>query len=112
MRYVVAIYGYVVGTNYLVVFVLLVIIYWKILRWIRILRRKNRELPHTQSLCTKVLVSVYHAETQVSQTQYGGLDMILLRSEAQARRRVVYFLTVFTITGFASKDDIVRLHES
>ena len=28
--------------------------------------------------------------------------MLLLRSEAQARKRVVYFLTVFTITGFAS----------
>lgn len=81
-RYVVAIYGYVVGTNYLVVFILLVIIYWKILRWIRVLRRQNR--------------------SQRSQAQYGGLDIILLRSETQARRRVIYFLTVFTITGFAN----------
>lgn len=42
MRYIVAVYGYMVGTNYLFVFVLLVIIYLKILRWIRILRRQNR----------------------------------------------------------------------
>lgn len=28
--------------------------------------------------------------------------MLLLRSEAQARKRVVYFLTVFTITGLGS----------
>ena len=42
MRYIVAVYGYVVGTNYLVVFVLLVIIYWRILRRIRVLRRQNR----------------------------------------------------------------------
>ena len=42
MRYIVASYGYMVGTNYLLVFILLVFMYWKILRWIRILREQNR----------------------------------------------------------------------
>ena len=44
MRYIVALYGYMVGTNYLLVFILLVFMYWKILRWIRILREQNRTL--------------------------------------------------------------------
>ena len=44
MRYIVALYGYMVGTNYLLVFILLVFMYWKILRWIRVLREQNRVL--------------------------------------------------------------------
>lgn len=42
-------------------------------------------------------------EVHRSQAEYGAVDQLLLRGEAQARKRVVYFLTVFTITGFASK---------
>ena len=56
-----------------------------------------------------ILVHFHHAGSQRSQAQYGGLDIILLRSETQARRRVIYFLTVFTITGFASKDLVKQI---
>lgn len=44
-----------------------------------------------------------------SQAQYGAVDLLLLRSEAQARKRVVYFLTVFTITGLGSMCSLTLL---
>ena len=46
MRKLLATYGMVVGTNYLVVFVLLVIIYRKILKKIRNMRVKYGEYTH------------------------------------------------------------------
>ena len=102
MRYIVAVYGYMVGTNYLLVFILLVFMYWKILRWIRILREQNRMLYTSLHFKERFLVQSSITGARRSQAQYGAVDLLLLRSEAQARKRVVYFLTVFTITGLGS----------
>lgn len=104
MRYIVASYGYMVGTNYLLVFILLVFMYWKILRWIHVLREQNRTFS-TSLICFKergLVQSLIITGARRSQAQYGAVDLLLLRSEAQARKRVIYFLTVFTITGLGS----------
>ena len=51
MRQLIASYGVVLGTNYLVVFVLLMVIYYKILRHIRKMRVTNgKYLPKYQRL--------------------------------------------------------------
>lgn len=50
----------------------------------------------------KFLLQSSNIGARRSQAQYGAVDLLLLRSEAQARKRVVYFLTVFTITGLGS----------
>lgn len=49
------------------------------------------------------LINFELAEVHKSKTQYGAVEQLLLKSEAQARKRVVCFLTVFTVTGFASE---------
>ena len=44
IRNLVATYGVLVGTNYLVVFVLLLFFYWQILRWIGRMRKQHSEI--------------------------------------------------------------------
>lgn len=57
----------------------------------------------TSSLCLRRKQSlIIITGARRSQAQYGAVDLLLLRSQAQARKRVVYFLTVFTITGLGS----------
>lgn len=43
MRKLVASYAVILGTNYLVVFLLLVVIYWKTLRYIRTMKKAHGE---------------------------------------------------------------------
>jgi len=42
-RNLVATFGFIIATQYLVVFVLLVFFYWKILSWIRQMRKQHSE---------------------------------------------------------------------
>jgi len=37
------------------------------------------------------------------QPNYGAVDVMLIRGQSQAKKRVVYFLITFIVTGLASE---------
>lgn len=81
MSMLVASYGMIVVGHYLVGFVLLVVVYWKILKLIQKVKKNLLD------------------QTGVHKT-YGVTSNIIVQGQSRAKQRVVYFLTVFLISGF------------
>jgi len=105
----IASYGLVVGTNYLVVFVLLVIIYYKILKRIKRMRiihgkwKEKEKRKKETDLLPLFLGFLYLEQNHSTHNLYGATEALIIRGQSQARKRVIYFLTVFIISGFFSE---------
>lgn len=57
-----------------------------------------------------LLPSPLVAKTHPSSPNYGAVGMMLMRGHSQAKKRVVYFLSVFIITGIASESGSCNSH--
>lgn len=82
----IATYAAVIGIHYLVVFLLMLAIYWKVLRHIRAIRLnlgQDEKRSRPWSL-------------------YGAMESVVISGENQAKKRISYFLTVFLLTGLAN----------
>lgn len=80
MKMLVASYTLVMTGNYLVGFTLLVVVYWKTLKLIQ----KMRKL---------------FTDNSGLQKTYGISETVISQGQSNAKQRVIYFLTVFLITG-------------
>lgn len=104
MSMLVASYGLVLVGSYLVGFVLLVIVYWKILKLIQRMKKTFGIGIHvylTSHVCTSILFIIVE-QTGLHKT-YGVTSNIIMQGQSQAKQRVFFFLTVFLISGFFSK---------
>lgn len=115
MSMLIASYGVVLVGSYLVGFILLVIVYWKILKLIQKMKQSLGESRALVGACLQIrlLLSCLHAveRTGVNKT-YGVTSNVIVQGQSQAKQRVVYFLTVFLISGFFSeqKSNVVVLN--
>lgn len=92
-------YGAIVGTNYLLVFVLLITVYSKSLIYIKQMRKqlgKSIGLLKKEMMCLIGIISLESSE-QLSVVQ------LIQKGQTKAKRTVFAFLTVFLINGFCSR---------
>lgn len=98
---------FLLGT-YLLDFVLLVFMYTKILLHVRSARKSHSKLMVVASslfLSSSYLCSTFTiplGSRHPSSPSYGAVATMLMKGHSQAKKRVVYFLSVFIITGIAS----------
>ena len=120
----VASYASVVGLHYLVGFILIIIIYWKILKRIKLIRNNRGEYntydPYSYTVTILIVIpfdlTVFlfvfsdAGRKQSTQAWYGAAPSspAMGRGEKRARTRVVAFLTVFVVVGLISKPPSIR----
>ena len=49
------------------------------------------------------MMSPPHAENTHADTTYGATGALLVQGQVKAKKRVLYFITVFVVNGFFSK---------
>ena len=105
-----ATYGLVLGTHYLVGFILLVVIYTKVLKFIMKIRTEFGELRILKILASRSKQSYFYVEqTHFPGRQYGATGMMIIKGQSKAKRRVVAFLTVFVISGTMSEAPAITI---
>lgn len=100
----IATYGFVLGTHYLVGFILLVVIYTKLLRRIKRIRNEFGKLVnYTLDSVRPTSLLCLLEQTHFPGRQYGATSMLIITGQSKAKRRVLAFLTVFVMTGILSE---------
>ena len=101
-------YGAVIGTNYLVVFILLVIIYSKCLAYIKKMREQvGKHFLIALYIVVVIALSRYYPITFITANSrtlcaYSAVHL-LEEGHVQARKSVLAFIIVFIISGLCSK---------
>ena len=103
--------GTVLGIHHLVVFILLVIIYSKLLRYIREIRKEFgmfNSLSIMMIQISIVLVNALLLEERLphslsDQNEPKGAGLQLVTGQSKAKKRIICFLTVFVMTGVISE---------
>lgn len=93
--------GVVLGTHHLVVFILLVVIYSKLLRYIKKIRCEFRKLNNVSVYCIANIIKLLEQSLPHSSSCDPG--MLLITGQSRAKRRILAFLTVFLMTGVISE---------
>ncbi len=127
-------YGVILMLHYLVCFILLVVIYRKLLRYIKSMRKEYGTCTHTHSFShthihayihthshthtlshTHIIIHTHslthththiHTHTELSRGDrhsYGTTGALLVEGQSKAKKRVLFFITVFVVNGFCSE---------
>ena len=103
LHYFITSYAAVIIANFSIVFASMAVLYWKVFRRIRHMRKTqgkiiNAHLPilvHHSCTC-------HHSEQNETTPLYGATQAMILEGQKDAKKRVLLFLTVFSITGCVS----------
>lgn len=65
--------------------------------------RRKRKRKEEIDLFPLFLCFLYLEQNHSTHNLYGATEALIIRGQSQARKRVIYFLTVFIISGFFSE---------
>lgn len=66
-------------------------------------RKRKRKRKKEIDLLPLFLCFLYLEQNHSTHNLYGATEALIIRGQSQARKRVIYFLTVFIISGFFSE---------
>ena len=102
LRKLLLLYGTVLTGHYFVVFILLVTCYWKLLKFIA---NHKKELHGIHVAKYEGIFYRHYIFLFVhSEKNYGAIKVqIIERAQSRTKRRVIYFIGIFILSGFFSK---------
>ena len=97
-------YAIVIIANFFTVFACMAVLYWKVFRRIRRMRKTQGKLMIISTFAYSYHCSYTCHQSEQNETTplYGATQAMILEGQKDAKKRVFLFLTVFFITGCVS----------